>query len=130
MNIHAVVNSIYRNFKHATKVRYKAREASKLAHLVAKKETVKTKENFKQSVSDYQVTLKALSRWLGEGLCEPATASDETLGEIADSASPILTRQLERVKLVGENIRLEGFKGLPVFSVEGGIQHIGDKNGY
>jgi len=130
MNVHAMIDSIYQNFEHAAKVRYEARETSKLAYLAAKKKAVETKENFKQSVFDYQVALKALSRWLGEGLYEPTTAPDETLGEVAGSANPILTCQSERVKLAEENIRLEKSKGLPAFFIEGGTQRIGDKNGF
>lgn len=62
MNVHAMTDSTYQDFKHAAKMYYEARETSKLAYLAAKKKVVEVKENFEQSVFDYQTTLKALSR--------------------------------------------------------------------
>ncbi len=131
MEVYAMIDSIYQNFEHAAKVRYDASETSHLEYLTAKKKAIETKENLNQATDDYLLAVKMLSRWLGEGIYEPASAPETFFQTMQnDTVNPLIALQSERIKLAQENIQLERSKALPTLFVESGAQKIGDKMGY
>ena len=132
------IDSIYRRFEEAAKVKYNARETSYLSYLTARKKAVETREQLQQASDDYRMALAGLAQWTGTA-CEPAAAPFDTLtikgnGDLssADSLSshPLLQMAREQVSLAQSNIALEKSKTLPTFYVEGGAQRIGNKMGY
>ena len=53
MKVYAIIDSIYRNFEHAAKVKYDAMEISYLEYLTAKKKSRQIVEDKLQATDDY-----------------------------------------------------------------------------
>ncbi len=130
MKVYAMIDSIYQNFEHAAKLKYEMRETSQLEYLTAKKKAIEMKENLNQSTYDYQVAVRLLSRWLGEGIYEPSTSPEEIFAVCNDTVHPILALQKEKIKLAQTQIEVEKTKVLPNFFVEAGAQRNGNRLGY
>lgn len=135
MEVRARIDSIYRRFEEASKVRYQARETSYLSYLTARKKAIEMQELLQQAKDDYQMSLVALSQLTGNQ-CEPAEAPYDLAGRTSymseDSINrlPAFQAAKEQVNLAQSNIALEKTKRLPSFYVEGGAQRLGNRMGY
>lgn len=133
MKVYAIIDSIYRNFEHAAKVKYDAREISYLEYLTAKKKSRQIVEDKLQATDDYHAAVLQLSQWLGSEVYEPTTAPEEHLMVVKSDSliGTALTKfYAEKVRLADEGITLERSKSLPTFFVEGGTKMLGNRAGY
>lgn len=130
MEVYTSIDSIYRRFEHAAKVKYEARETSHLEYLTARKKALETDEDRREAEENYRIAVIQLSEWLGDNY-EPSVEPKMLMIPIDSiDKTPQMRYMTEQLKLSDANISVQKADGLPSFYVEGGTQKIGNKTGF
>lgn len=126
------VDSIYRDFELAAKLRYETEETSRLEYISAQNQARQVSLALQQSLQDEQIALCNLNRWLGETAKYLPAGSQPTEALLPPSAAqhPLLSLAQERETLAEKKWKLERSEYLPKLFVEYGNQKIGSATGY
>lgn len=143
------LDSIYRNFEKAAKLRYETEETSQLEYISAQNEARQVGLDLLQAQQEEAISLANLNRWLGEDthyLVETEKIrTDEFFAastrnysyvpiqqnlqqEVGHNPSVLLAQ--EQINLADRKWRMEKSEFLPKFFVEYGNQKIGSTTGY
>ncbi|MDD4591101.1 MAG: CusA/CzcA family heavy metal efflux RND transporter [Parabacteroides sp.] len=127
------LDSIYRNFEKAAKLRYETEATSKLEYISAQNQARQIGLMKQQAIQDEQIALKNLNRWLGDKLLYTTDGSiARLLTDIIQPSTVHPTLQLadEKIKLTDSKYKMEKSEFLPKFFVDYGRQKIGSASGY
>ncbi len=127
------LDSIYRDFEKAAKLRYETEATSKLEYLSAQNQARQIILTRQQAIQDEQIALKNLNRWLGENTSYTTDGSVAAMSTEAIRSSdlhPMLQLADERMKLADSKYKMEISEFFPKFFVEYGKQKIGSATGY
>jgi len=131
--VYEQLDSIYRDFEKAAKLRYETEATSKLEYLSAQNQAKQIILVKKQTIHDEQIALKNLNRWLGDKLLYTTDDSIATLPVRImppSAVHPILQLADNKIKLADSKYKMEKSEFLPKFFVEYGKQKIGPATGY
>jgi cobalt-zinc-cadmium resistance protein CzcA len=127
------LDSVYRNFEQAAKLRYETQATSKLEYLSAQGQAQQIRLALLQARQDEQTALGNLNRWLGKNT---GFTTDESIDRTPVDAKstavnhPVLQLAEEAIKLADSKYKMERAELLPKFFVEYGNQKIGSATGY
>ncbi|MDD2242099.1 MAG: CusA/CzcA family heavy metal efflux RND transporter [Bacteroidales bacterium] len=127
------LDSIYRDFEKAAKLRYETQATSKLEYISAQNQSRQVNLSEQQAMKDEQIALTNLNRWLGN---ETIYVTDGSIAAMPteliqpSALHPILQLADENIKLADSEYKLEKSGFLPKFFVEYGRQKIGSVTGY
>lgn len=143
------LDSIYRDFERAARLRYETEATSQLEYLSAQSQARKAALALKQAQHDYAIALSNLCRWLDgdyEPDCTllslnsiamtpaPLSAKADTVPPGPDTlrlrAHPLLTLSEQRIRLADARVKMEQSEFLPKLYVEAGSQKVGSSTGY
>ena len=127
------LDSKYRDFEKAAKLRYETEATSKLEYLSAQNQARQIILTRQQAIQDEQIALKNLNRWLGENTSYTTDGSVAAMSTEAIRSSdlhPMLQLADERMKLADSKYKMEISEFFPKFFVEYGKQKIGSATGY
>ncbi|WP_033149084.1 CusA/CzcA family heavy metal efflux RND transporter [Prevotella sp. P6B1] len=125
------LDSIYRDFEKAAKLRYETEAASKLEYLSAQQQWHRAILSLQQARQDEAIALQNLNRWLGDDtqyVPEYQLIIDDE--PITIENHPALLLANEKVKLTERQNKAEKADYLPKFYLQGGSQKIGNKSGF
>lgn len=125
------LDTIYRDFERAARLRYETEATSKLEYISAQQQARQTQLSLNEARLDERIALQNLNRWLGEGAdYQPKTQLKvESLAFSVDN-HPSLVLAQEKVRLAEKQLKADKAELLPKLYVQGGTQKIGDKTGY
>src|SRR5574344_151126 len=121
------LDSIYRDFEKAAKLRYETQATSKLEYISAQNQSRQVNLSEQQAMKDEQIALTNLNRWLGN---ETIYVTDGSIAAMPteliqpSALHPILQLADENIKLADSEYKLEKSGFLPKFFVEYGRQKI------
>ncbi len=131
------LDSVFRNFERAAKLRYETQATSKLEYLSASNQARQITVQKEKSRMDYQIALQKLNLWLVSDTV--FTVDDNSIKDAGvpgylplDSIyqHPQLQLYEQRVQLADARIKLAKAEYLPKFSAEYGSQKIGSQTGF
>ena len=127
------LDSIYRNFEKAAKLRYETQATSKLEYISAQNQARQIRLMKQQAIQDEQIALRNLNRWLGDKILYTTDGSIAGLStDIIQPSTihPTLQFADEKIKLAGSKYKMEKSEFFPKFFVDYGRQKIGSVSGY
>lgn len=131
--VYAHLDSIYRNFENAARLRYETEATSRLEYISAQNQARQIALMQQQSIHNEQIALKNLNRWLSDSSTYVTDGSIAAMStEIAPTGSLHPTLQLANQKILAaeSKYKMEKSEFLPKFFVEYGSQKIGSATGY
>ena len=134
MLVYERLDSVYRDFEQAAKLRYETEATSKLEYINAQQQLRQAVLLLNEARLDEQMALQNLNRWLGQDAnYEPAYDALQSLSanqQVSSDQHPNILLAQERVKLAEMQTKTDKADYLPKFYLQGGTQKIGDKTGY
>jgi len=127
------LDSIYRDFEKAAKLRYETEATSKLEYISAQNQARQINLTMLQVIRDEQIALINLNRWLGD---KTSYTTDSSVTELptdvvpSSTIHPIMQLADEKIKLADSKYKMEISEFFPKFFVEYGKQKIGSTTGY
>jgi len=127
------LDSIYRDFEKAAKLRYETEATSKLEYISAQNQARQINLTMLQVIRDEQIALINLNRWLGD---KTSYTTDSSVTELptdvvpSSTIPPIMQLADEKIKLADSKYKMEISEFFPKFFVEYGKQKIGSTTGY
>src|SRR5690606_10601719 len=136
LQLYTHLDSIYREFERAAKLRYEVEETSKLAYLAALNQVRQIELQRLQLTYDYRSALAKLNLWLvSDTLFTVSVENDPSWAEpvvIADSlhTHPLLETAMRRVDVAEAERRVASKSVLPKLNGQYGDQSIDGERGY
>ena len=128
------LDSVYRDFERAAKLRYDTEAATKLEYINAQQQSRQAALLLNEARLDEQMALQNLNRWLGQDAnYKPTYAALQSLSaseQVSPNLHPNIQLAQEKVKLAELQTKTDKADYLPKFYLQGGTQKIGDKTGY
>lgn len=128
------LDSTFKEFQRASKVRYETEETSKLAYLAASNKAKQMTIEKNKAYRDYRIALQQLNRWLvGDTLFTVSdTVPSEELALQHDSlmTHPLLRVAGQRVAIAKQEIKQSKANYLPKINLQYGLQEIGGRSGF
>lgn len=128
------LDSVYRDFERAAKLRYETEATTKLEYINAQQQSRQAALLLNEARLDEQMALQNLNRWLGQDAnYKPTYAALQSLSaseQISPNPHPNIQLAQEKVKLAELQTKTDKADYLPKFYLQGGTQKIGNKTGY
>lgn len=135
--LYSQLDSVFRDFERAAKLRYETQATSRLEYLSASNQAKQISIQKEKSGMDYQIALQKLNLWL---VCDTVfTVDDNSIKEAGtlqylplDSIyhHPELQLSEQQVQLADARLKLAKSGYLPKFTAEYGNQRIGSQTGF
>ncbi len=135
--LYVKLDSIFKNFKRAAKLRYQTAASSKLDYLTAKNQVHRVALNKKQAYRDYQASLQSFNRWfISDTLFGISTQQIDLITQpimkFADSIAshPLLRYKHQQIEVAEANYKVQKSAFLPKLNLEYGRQKIAGVSGF
>ena len=131
--VYEKLDTVYRNFEKAAKLRYNTGATSELEYLSARNQARQIGLAKMQALRDETIALKNLNRWLGQKTTFVTDNSVDSLSsEVARSSSehPAMKIADARIGLAESQFKMAKSEFLPKLFLEYGSQKIGSQTGY
>lgn len=135
--LYSQLDSVFRNFERAAKLRYETQATSRLEYLSASNQAKQITVQKEKSRMDYQIALQKLNLWLVSDTV--FTVDDNSIKEAGalqylplDSIyqHPELQLSQQKVQLADARVKLAKSEYLPKLTAEYGSQRIGSQKGF
>ncbi len=131
------MDSIYKNFEHAAKIRYETQETNKLEFLAATGKYQKIKVLLQQARADYQIALEELKKWMTTNQPIEIDAENLLKAELKTQLdiprlekNPLLQYFNQQIKVSKTKVEIEQSKLLPQLDFSYGSQKVDGKAGF
>jgi len=131
------LDSVFKDFERAAKIRYETQATSKLEYLSASNQAKQIIIQKEKSYKDYLIALQKLNFWFASDTL--FSVDDNSINEISElpllspdaiKQHPSLQYYGQRVQLADARVKLAKAGYLPKFTAEYGIQRIGSQTGF